>query len=1185
MKELTINNVKLKIYEVDTLETILTNIASLLDTLPIYLKFEKPISSIEDLISLKDEQNNITVQDILFNIKNTGDDIRDLSQMIKQSNIQNIKDDVVIPLICFFNFQQGQKLDLEYKIMSYLDTAISVETIYENRQTYIDILNNKIVKNKNESLKYEKEYYLESIQGIPYTDFDIEKIQVMFKFSLENTSLMDVFDNVQLNQFVPFAKCREFYKILKDYVPPNDWIENIEDMFELKTLNNINFKVYDKQNDIFIDAIMSEEDSKIGLYFVHKNLKDNSSVDRLLANIISVIPILDNIPYTTETFTVNGKFFFPKFSFNKYIISDLIMNDDLFSKFYIDESKKTSKNKSGIHMYFQDGDDFVSFIMTVKKVNRFDIDMKDIKDRTKFRENSLYIRTKIVSARNEGNVHKFQIILSKMLSVYTEKKQEIISQYKRYIPTFDDGENIDIEEIEDEHEEKKPYVKSRRRSTNKNDDINIYKKGMNVRECGHAPITLKENEIREINDGKFNGYQVMKFPVHGEAEEMYYVCSNHEKHIFPGIKETDQNEIGFSPCCYLKNHIDHKFSKYNMYVAGDEKVKVLKQNELIKTKKTVAYNQFGKIPPNVESMFKLIDTTNISYIRKGVDKSESSFLNCVMEALNVLNIQSYKNDEVQRRRLVSGERSRLLSDLNILSSSMQELYDKNIGRMREVIRNISFYLDPYLFCHLLEVKYNCNIYVFKRVGNNDDAYLMIPHHKEYYYKRKNTNRTIFIYEHKGAELESDEMQCELIVSFNDQNAGKGNTEYEFRYNSKIVQGVSKIFNNMQSSYCDGDKLKPIQFPELNILSQMIDSYGKTRVINISYKDKNISILTSPLEPFNVPISNDITKIELKYALKFFKDMGVILSSQLVVNGNTKEIQGKYGSVSMSIPVVYSGVISDLPFSQTKVSIADIGNSSVLEEYNKNKKLAKYISEYFLWIYSLYLNENSFEPNEDNIQNFTEQKTIMLENFNYSISSKKFSLDEQGVFQNNKMVVVSEEMLKRLIYVLKLSILRYTDKVKNYYKKFFFENYYEDISDFIQYPFQNIIKGKDNFEYLVNDMKDRYDISDSVRLDMLSFPYFFRNKDIDTNIYLAQNTDTIEKAIYISKIWKERRINIGDDFNFEEGYQKVNYKYVLCEYRDFSYVQYLVSGVENDIGIKIIASRVGDDLVYTTLLLF
>ena len=164
MKELTINNVKLKIYEVDTLETILTNIASLLDTLPIYLKFEKPISSIEDLISLKDEQNNITVQDILFNIKNTGDDIRDLSQMIKQSNIQNIKDDVVIPLICFFNFQQGQKLDLEYKIMSYLDTAISVETIYENRQTYIDILNNKIVKNKNESLKYEKEYYLESIQ-------------------------------------------------------------------------------------------------------------------------------------------------------------------------------------------------------------------------------------------------------------------------------------------------------------------------------------------------------------------------------------------------------------------------------------------------------------------------------------------------------------------------------------------------------------------------------------------------------------------------------------------------------------------------------------------------------------------------------------------------------------------------------------------------------------------------------------------------------------------------------------------------------------------------------------------------------------------------------------------------------------------------------------------------------------
>lgn len=1183
MKEIKINNVKLKIYEVDTLETVLTNIASMLNTLPIYLKFERPISSLEELINLKDNENNIAVTDLLDTIKKTDDDIKSLSDTIRQSNIQNVKDNVIIPLICFFKFEQGQMLDLEYKIMEHFGVSVNVSEIYKDRQSHIEILNNNIAKNKNNSSRYEKEYYIEGITGIPYTNFDIEKIQVMFKFSLENTSLIDVFDDIQLNQLVPFAKCGEFYKILKDYVPQNDWIEDIEEIFELKTINNINFKVHDKQNDIYIDAIVSEESSKIVLYFVHKNLKDNSSVDKLLASIISAIPMLDNIPYTTETFTVNGKFFFPKFSFNKYIISDLIMNDDLFSKFYIDESKKTSKNKSGMHMYFQDGDDFVSFIMTVKKVDKFDADIKELKDRTKFRENSLYIRVKIVSARNEEHVQKFQNILSKMLSIYTEKKPEIVSQYKIYIPSFDDNENIDVEENE-EQEEKKPYVKSKRKSV-KNEEVNIYKKGVNVRECGHAPITLNENEISQINNGKFNGYQVMKFPVHGETEEMYYVCSNHEQHIFPGIKETDQNEIGFSPCCYLKNHLDNKVSKYNMYVAGDEKVKVLKQNELIKTKKTVAYNQFGKIPSNVESMFKMIDKTNISYIRKGVDKSESSFLNCVMEALNILNIQSYKNNEVQRRRLVSGERSRLLSDPNILSSCMQELYDKNIVRMQEIIRNISFYLEPYLFCHLLEVKYDCNIYVFRRIGNDDDAYLMIPHHKEYYYKRKNTDKNIFIYEHKGAELESDEMQCELIVSFNDQSAGNNNTEYEFRYNSNIVQGVSDVFNNMQLSYCDREKLEPVQFPKLNILSQALDSYGKTRVINISYKEKNISIFTSPLEPFKVPISNDMNKVELKYALRFFKDIGVFLTGQLVLNGNTKEIQGKYGSVQMSIPVVYDGVVSDLPLSRSNVSIADMSEGSVLEEYNRNKKISKYISEYFLWLYSSYLKENTLDVNDNNIQDFVEQKTIIVENFRYSISSKKFSVDEQGMFRDRKMVMLSEDMMKRLVYILRLSIVRYGDKLKNYCDKNFIDKYYEDISDFVQYPFQNIIKGRNNFEYLVNDMKDRYEVSDTVRSDMLTFPYFFKNDDIDANIYLAQNTDTIEKAIYISKIWEERRVNLGDEFEFEEGYERVNYKYVLCEYKDFSYVKYLVDGVENDLGIKIIVSRVMDELLYTALLLF
>jgi hypothetical protein len=102
MKEIKINNIDLKIYKVDTLESVLINIATMLNTLPVYLKFRENISTLDELIKLKDSNRNIVVEDVLETIKNSGDKTAQLSDTISGMQFENITEDVIIPLICFF---------------------------------------------------------------------------------------------------------------------------------------------------------------------------------------------------------------------------------------------------------------------------------------------------------------------------------------------------------------------------------------------------------------------------------------------------------------------------------------------------------------------------------------------------------------------------------------------------------------------------------------------------------------------------------------------------------------------------------------------------------------------------------------------------------------------------------------------------------------------------------------------------------------------------------------------------------------------------------------------------------------------------------------------------------------------------------------------------------------------------
>ena len=202
-----------------------------------------------------------------------------------------------------------------------------------------------------------------------------------------------------------------------------------------------------------------------------------------------------------------------------------------------------------------------------------------------------------------------------------------------------------------------------------------------------------------------------------------------------------------------------------------------------------------------------------------------------------------------------------------------------------------------------------------------------------------------------------------------------------------------------------------------------------------------------------------------------------------------------------------------------------------------------------------------------------------EGYVYEEVPKTFSMNN-SLLVDNKLIIKSEETLKRLFYILKLSIIRNVNEIINYYNKKVIDNYYLDISDFDKYNFQVILEGVDSIDKWINEHnKVKNILYNRIQVEKIN-PYFFKNQLIDNNIYIAQNTDSLQKAMNISLIWNKYKYNSG----YESQEEELNYEFILYSYTNFKNIKmYNIDGEENNYNIKIIGYKFNDKGMYTVLL--
>jgi len=1139
-----VNDKNIIVYNLDTIESIMVRIASELKTLPKYLYF--PNGPLE----LYNNSNNNIAEDLLYEIKSIKTtDYKELLDKI-ENKLQyldlDMYKDVFVPFIVFnkelailAGFDDAVLLAIQEEVNSnnYFDTKINIKKIWDERKEIKNIFEKLIQENvKLNEYNVRTNKTLDETKGITYTDFEIENVQLKIFLNMDNLSIIEIFNLIQLNIRIPFASFNGFYKILKDYIPSKEWEISDENFIILKVCELSKIPTVTKY-DNFTNVIIGKENNFIVLTFELKIGKDNLSRDLFITELLSLFPNTDIQTNKIEEKNVKGTFYFPKTEINNYILSDLIMNDNLFSSMMtIDEHDKATKSKNSVYIHFKNNNiGRIAANITEKVSERGDplLKGKDVIDQ--FEYGSTYIRVKISYSANAKAVLLFQDLFSKLLSIYNSKYIDLVKIYAKFIPNFGVKEQKVIKKLPE------PRLK----------DIapEVFPPGYS-KKCNAQPTIISDEEVEQAeSDGK----QVMTYPLSSEEGILprNYVC-NHEKYPYPGLRSnplSNQELVPYLPCCFKRDHSNIEGNIYGHYFRGEElkdKIDKSQQNFII-TNKFTPFNWYGYLPENLTKLFEILDPRdNYIFIRKGVSDTKNSFLECVMEAMwketGIL-----KQSEKNRTKILQKERVKLA---NFVSAALckQEMYDFTTTEIINMINNNNIYFNPQYFTNLLETYFNCNIFVFNRKNMTINAQLRLPRFLKAYYKHRNNGNCIFIYEHMGSPSDhATEPRCELIIRW--KSTDPDLSEYNFNPNTNVSKGIKSIFDKLRMSYSLSSEIEetyfPIDNPNITITAQGIDSYGKTRLLKINYKNSDITLLTSPMQPLNF-IETEIwkvIKVNEQILLELQKELNITFESQNVVEDYAKTYNGRLGNVKISIPIEDTIPSSTLSL-ETGINYVE-DTFSELENYNKYKKLSRYILSYTFWLYSKYLNEENKSISLDTIKSFVDKFITIIPDFEYKHVSKFYSMDS-GVMYNSKLVLKSEETLKRIIYSLKL-FTRQRINLLNYYKNNSIENYYLDLTDFDQYQFQVILEGENAVEKWVDEQELNYTLYDSVQIDKLLKPYFFKNNLVNNKIYLAQNTSNIQNAIKIARTWNDDGYNIGaepeldDEDDIEEDFLLYTYK--------------------------------------------
>ncbi len=275
------------------------------------------------------------------------------------------------------NFDTNIRHLLITGIKNYFDLG-SIDNIaitYGIESTNIKLLVETNIKHVEEDVKFFKLFdkYLPKEEAPEGSDIQISKTSLLVKFKIDG-DIYDLFDKLITSRNIPYAQLGNFYKLIKSFKPPKEWLE-IEYEDEVLVLYVLNRSIEPERNKIFpntelyspvfivssdfentvksnndnqiIDIEMSIESK------VNDELKEENLLNRIFSSFQEEIRV--NKECSVKQLWIECDYLIPVNGIIEYpLFYDMIMNDPLVSKFFvINENSNIFRERGGIPVYFR----------------------------------------------------------------------------------------------------------------------------------------------------------------------------------------------------------------------------------------------------------------------------------------------------------------------------------------------------------------------------------------------------------------------------------------------------------------------------------------------------------------------------------------------------------------------------------------------------------------------------------------------------------------------------------------------------------------------------------------------------------------------------------------------------------------------------------------------------------------
>lgn len=1110
-----VNGKKVDVFDNDSNDTFLQRVASLLRLHPNFLE-EINIDNLKNGDSLQIDTLLDDIQEYKYNVDNINKNI-DFLYKLSQKYDKNNKETILklfLSISPFFNkeitdeFYLMELVPLEeaLKNSDYDTKNFDVSNFFKKdditqkskKDEFMKDMKQKInisIQEANSLLEANKEFV--EMKSINLQEIEVKKdeCELKLKTNLKITeySLSTIFSNIVCTESSPFLTYDNLYKVYQDLDMkiPDDWSNSFKDFMILKI--NIDD---DKYTDCFIlfenEILTLNIDVKYSsfTYISESNMKEiikNRVID-CFSNFSTFAITSESEINIYETVMISDE------NFYTYVLSDIILNNNIFSKFLaINESIQTTKKKSGIYVhYFLKNDKGTCNITSVID------DEKDV------------IRLRIKKAKNEEVIKEFIKLIGKLMYFYKKNEKSIIDFYKNYIPNFP-KEKVKREVLEKTKQNLQKQVPD------------LFISGYPYK-CQYPPVIISDEEAKN-----YPPERVMNYPIKGEGKSHNYLCNDEKNgYIYVGLRDNtlkNRKKYKYIPCCFKSDQTKRR-GPYQEYFKGEIVEKGPQQNIII-TNKLVRNEEYGILPRNIDKLLCTFDDS-YNYLRKGVNYTNLSFLDCVLEgSLDISDYSALPQSSKLQRLEKEYEK---LQNYKYISLASQENPNKSEEQIRFDLKSQKdTYLDPLQWIKLCEVIYKCKIIIFSRNQGEKDGILTIPNHELVYFQEKfKEQKLLLIYEHFGTDLDLQYPKCELIVRWDSElTIEEGSTNY---FSGVLSKNIYTFYNSLINQYYymsfrkEFISIKPFDLLEINSLKpskQIIDNYGKARGIiieDICNPENPILLLSDPFPPIKAErYTGDYYKVnDLKCVMDFINRNNIKISSQIVFQGEIREIN-----------MMISGICFTAKIKEDYKEIENI-NIDIIEKYpQKNddvkinifmKRLAFILSEYFNYYYSCFRSQNKEDNDLESIKSFIKNK-IKIKNSppSYKLSTgPSISLNvlsntnfTEGL--NGKFLVENNEVLKRLVYSLRVQLFNNKNNIINYHKNKEVYNFYKETSHFSENPVNIIVKDIDDLEKVDNT------IYENLKSDKNKF--FMHNKSINQDKpILLDKKDSKEEAFLVSSNW-------------------------------------------------------------------